>query len=99
MASPCAVQRCWPTVYVRPRWSTHCWHDSGDRHRPWCKTVPPVQKQPSVGVSIQDDSLPLATDQSPGNVCMLTQSSTQPVRHASYSMEPGHCIAGNTLLS
>lgn len=89
------MQRRCPTVYVCPCWSMHCWQDSGDKHRPWCKTVPPVQKHPSVGMSIQDDSFPLATDQSPGNVCMLTQSSTQPVRHASYSMEVGHCIAVN----
>lgn len=81
------------TLYVFPWWSTHCLHASGDTHCPWCKTVPPVQKQPSVGVSIQDDLLPLATNQSPGNVCMLPQSSTHPVRHASYSMEPGHCNA------
>lgn len=46
-----------------------------------------------MGVSIHADWLPLATNQSPGNACLLLQSSTQPVRQASYSMEAGHCNA------
>ena len=70
------------TVYVRPPWSTHWLQASGDTHCPWCRTIPPVQKQPSVGVSMQDDVLPLATDQSPRSDCMLSHVCTQPVRHA-----------------
>lgn len=46
-----------------------------------------------MGVSIHADWLPLATNQSPGNVCLVLQSSMHPVRHASYSMETGHCNA------
>lgn len=81
------------TAYVRPCCSTHCLHASADTHWPWCKRVPPGQKQPSVGVSIHADWLPLATHQSLGNVCRVLQSSMHPVRHASYSMELGHCNA------
>lgn len=81
------------TAYVCPWWSTHCLQDSGETHFPWCKTVPPVQKQPSVGVAIHDDSLCRVVDQSPGNACILPQSSTHPVQHASYSIAFGQCSA------
>lgn len=81
------------TSYVRPCSSTHCLHAPGETQFPWCKRVPRGQKQPSVGVSIHADWLPLATNQSLGNVCMLLQSTMHPLRHASYSIELGHCNA------
>lgn len=44
---------------------------------------------------MHDDSLRLANGKSPRDVSTLPQSSTQPVRQASYSMELGHDNAVN----